>query len=63
LAKIVHFFGDCAINSFAAYLYFANDRLNQHNMAAKLWIHAELITFLVTIPYTFFIGYQIGALQ
>jgi uncharacterized membrane protein len=32
-------------------------------MVAKLWVHVELITFMACIPYTFFIGYQIGALQ
>jgi hypothetical protein len=32
-------------------------------MVAKLWVHVELITFVACIPYTFFIGYQIGALQ
>lgn len=54
---IVHFFVDCGIYSYIAYLYFSNDNLNNHNMVAKLWVHAELITFLACIPYTFLIGY------
>jgi hypothetical protein len=63
LTGVMHFLLDLTANGFVIWMYFANDKLNDQNLVAKLWIHAEILFFILGIPYTLMIAEQIGVLN
>jgi hypothetical protein len=57
---IIHFCVDICIMTAVTWMFFQNDQLKSSNMMAKVWVHAELICFLMTVPYQLLIANQLG---